>query len=105
PLHYHHAVTRILAFANDVITNIIPGLDNEKQLDNEKEGGYIEPSHYGPKGKEPIDIIEANDIGFHLGNAIKYLVRAGKKSGENWKKDLEKAIWYIQRYTKWKDNN
>lgn len=54
------------------------------------------PEHYNthPKGIECIDVIE--DFPFNLGNAIKYIWRAGIKS-ENVKEDLEKAIWYINR--------
>ena len=36
-------------------------------------------------------------MGFNLGNAIKYLWRAGLKPGVCYDTDLEKAIWYIQR--------
>jgi translation initiation factor 2B subunit (eIF-2B alpha/beta/delta family) len=54
------------------------------------------PDHYqGSGGMEVIDIIENYDLGFSLGNAIKYILRSNKKS--NAKQDLEKAIWYIQR--------
>ncbi len=44
---------------------------------------------------EVIDVIEAFDLGFCLGNSIKYILRAGKK--ENRHADLLKAIWYLQR--------
>jgi hypothetical protein len=53
------------------------------------------PDHYQGNKFEVIDIIEDYDLGFHLGNAIKYILRADKKG--NTKQDLEKAIWYIQR--------
>jgi translation initiation factor 2B subunit (eIF-2B alpha/beta/delta family) len=54
------------------------------------------PDHYqGSGGMEVIDIIENYDLGFSLGNAIKYILRADKKG--NRKQDLKKAIWYIQR--------
>lgn len=55
------------------------------------------PQHYmTDSGLEAIDVIEAffpND--YHLGNAFKYLARAGKKDDEV--QDLEKAVWYINR--------
>jgi translation initiation factor 2B subunit (eIF-2B alpha/beta/delta family) len=51
------------------------------------------PEHYQGKGLEVIDIIEAFDLNFSLGNAIKYILRADKKG--NRKQDLEKARWYI----------
>lgn len=53
------------------------------------------PSHYTshPSGIECIQITEHMD--FCIGNAIKYLWRAGGKNDEV--EDLKKAIWYIQR--------
>lgn len=54
------------------------------------------PDHYqGSGGMEVIDIIENYDLGFSLGNAIKYILRSNKKGSA--KQDLEKAIWYIRR--------
>ncbi len=57
-----------------------------------------QPPHY-IEGRqiEPIDVIEDWNLGFHLGNAIKYLSRAGRK-GNNPVEDLEKAVWYVNRY-------
>lgn len=57
------------------------------------------PSHYQGKKFEVIDIIEDFDLGFNLGNAIKYILRAGKKEigDEAFERDLEKAIWYLKR--------
>lgn len=54
------------------------------------------PSHYTehPSGIECIQITE--HMNFCLGNAIKYIWRAGLKS-DNKVQDLEKAVWYIQR--------
>lgn len=55
------------------------------------------PFHYQTSaGLEAIDVIEAFfDDDFHLGNAFKYLARAGKKDNEI--EDLRKAVWYILR--------
>ncbi|UBI10011.1 DUF3310 domain-containing protein [Corynebacterium coyleae] len=57
------------------------------------------PDHYQTdSGLEAIDVIEAFfPDNFHLGNAFKYLARAGKKT-EDPVEDLEKAVWYIQRF-------
>lgn len=55
------------------------------------------PEHYN-KGKiEVIDYIEDQDMNFNLGNAIKYISRAGLKNKSTIVEDLEKAKWYIQR--------
>jgi hypothetical protein len=55
------------------------------------------PKHYTshPSGIECIDIVEHHD--FCIGNAIKYLWRAGLKDGNSDVEDLRKAIWYIER--------
>ena len=37
------------------------------------------PPHYKSGGIEVIDVIEAFELGFHLGNVVKYVLRAGRK--------------------------
>ena len=56
------------------------------------------PSYYTEGGIETIDFIEAKQLGYHLGNAVKYLSRAGKKDPETKLEDCRKAIWFIQRH-------
>ena len=52
------------------------------------------PHHY--QGSiQPIDLINAQNLNFNLGNVVKYVCRAGKKQGENILTDLEKAKDYI----------
>ena len=54
------------------------------------------PKHYISKtGLESIEVIEAFDLGFCLGNVVKYILRAGKK--RNRVQDLKKARWYLDR--------
>ena len=55
------------------------------------------PSHYTDGNIEVIDFIEDKNLGFCLGNAIKYISRAGKKDKSKEVEDLKKAIWYINR--------
>lgn len=55
------------------------------------------PSHYNSGKIEVIEAIEDWNLGFHLGNAVKYIARAGKKDPLKYEEDLQKAIWYIQR--------
>ncbi len=55
------------------------------------------PSHYIDGGIETIDFIEAKELGFHLGNAVKYITHAGKKDSDRFIQDLEKARWYLDR--------
>lgn len=60
----------------------------------------IRPDYYKAKGVETIDVIEAFELNFNLGNVIKYVLRAGKKQGEEKEKDLNKALFYISREIK-----
>lgn len=51
------------------------------------------PEHYKGNKYEAIDIIDDYQLGFNLGNAVKYILRAGKKGDTA--EDLKKAKWYI----------
>jgi len=55
------------------------------------------PAHYTahPSGVECITITE--HYNFNVGNAIKYLWRAGLKGDAPHVEDLRKAVWYINR--------
>lgn len=53
------------------------------------------PAHYKVGGIETIDFIEAKQLNYNLGNAIKYITRADHKG--NRRQDLEKAVWYLNR--------
>lgn len=56
------------------------------------------PSHYGGADNpyEAIKVIEAWNLGFCLGNTVKYISRAGKKGDTL--EDLKKARWYLDRH-------
>ena len=64
------------------------------------------PSHYTDGNIEVIDFIEDKRLGFCLGNAVKYIARAGKKKSGGMSdmdkeiQDLEKAVWYVNRRIK-----
>lgn len=55
------------------------------------------PNHYKAGGIEAIDVIEAFGLDFNLGNALKYLLRAGRKPGVDAAEDLRKCAWYVNR--------
>jgi hypothetical protein len=55
------------------------------------------PEHYRRGKIEPWDFIESQGLDFFLGNAVKYITRAGHKPGESAKDDLEKAIVYLNK--------
>ena len=55
---------------------------------------HTHPSHYADGRKyEAIDVIADWDLNFDLGNAVKYIARAGRKGSAI--EDLEKAVYYI----------
>jgi hypothetical protein len=58
------------------------------------------PKHYGGKDNpyEAIKVIEAWELGFSLGNTVKYISRAGFKNPNKGIEDLEKARWYLDRH-------
>ena len=60
------------------------------------------PAHYGGEDNpyETIKVLQAwlspeQFEGFLLGNAVKYISRAGKKGDRV--EDLKKAVWYLER--------
>lgn len=57
------------------------------------------PRHYGGENNtyEAIKVIEAWNLDFCLGNAVKYISRAGKKDASKELEDLNKAVWYLNR--------
>jgi hypothetical protein len=55
------------------------------------------PSHYNSGKIEVAEAIEDWKLGFHLGNVVKYVARAGKKDPAKHVEDLEKAEWYLKR--------
>ena len=70
-----------------------PRRAGERPHDAEK---FDHPAHYTahPSGIECVTVAEG--FNFNVGNAVKYLWRAGLKS-EDPTEDLRKAAWYVQR--------
>lgn len=56
------------------------------------------PDHYTAGGIEAIDVIEAKQLGFATGNAVKYILRHQFKGRPL--EDLRKARWYLDRRIK-----
>lgn len=63
----------------------------------------IRPDYYKSGGLEAFDVIDAFNLDFNLGNAFKYIARAGKKDSKV--EDLRKAVTYLNREIKKEDNN
>lgn len=80
-------VTRPFEFLNP-----LNSMNQDQPLDNDPVN---HPSHYTshPSGVECIQVTE--HMSFNVGNAIKYLWRAGMKGAQL--QDLEKARWYVDR--------
>ena len=74
-------------------TNGDPIEDMPEMIDNVNH-----PAHYTYGSLEVIDAIEGLLLPYHLGNAVKYIARAGRKDPAKTEEDLRKAIWYINRY-------
>ena len=80
---------------NDPIETEVSTDDNNTVSDDP-----INPKHYTDGKIEVIEYIEDKKLGFCLGNAVKYISRAGKKDPTKEIEDLEKARWYIERRIK-----
>lgn len=72
-------------------------MEAEDMLDQSLDHDPVNhPSHYTSyDGFEVIDLTE--QLNFNRGNAVKYILRAGKKEGVSEREDLEKAAWYLER--------
>jgi hypothetical protein len=87
---------RIAVFSsNKPILNPEITIQEEINVEGPKADPVNHPEHYKVGGIETIDFIEAKDLGYHLGNAVKYITRADHKG--NRLQDLQKAKWYIDR--------
>ena len=70
-----------------------------KTLSNDVDQNVQHPIYYGGADDpyEAIKVIEAWNLGFHLGNTVKYISRAGKKDDNSATQDLKKALFYLNR--------
>lgn len=70
--------------------------------DDKAEDVVNKPSHYTRYQIEPVTFVMRNDLPFHVGNIVKYAVRAGHKLYQNQTSveseitDLRKAIRYAE---------
>lgn len=78
-------------FGNDPL--FIDRVSDEEAAEYQEHVNH--PDHYQFDGVEVIDLVE--QMSFNLGNAVKYITRAGRKDASKVNEDLEKAVWYIQR--------
>jgi hypothetical protein len=70
-------------------------------MENNQKEMVNHPDHYqfgNDNQYEAIKVIDAWELGFSLGNTVKYISRAGKKHKEKELEDLKKALWYLQHH-------
>lgn len=63
-------------------------------------GDPIKPNYYNDSQITPFDVIDDWNLNFYLGNAIKYIKRAGKKANNSRLQDLKKIREYIDHEIK-----
>ena len=83
----------------------VRGVFNLKEETVKEDDPVNHPKHYTDGRIEVIEYIEDKNLGFCLGNAIKYISRAGKKEKDKEIQDLRKATWYIERRIYELENN
>ena len=65
-------------------------------MGKERESIIEHPAHYCEGRKyEPKDVIRDWELNFNLGNAVKYVSRAGRKENNSLLQDLKKARQYL----------
>lgn len=63
---------------------------------NKEHNAVDHPSHYNVGQFEVKDVIRDWGLSFSLGNAVKYIARAGRKDPAKTTEDLRKAVFYLQ---------
>jgi uncharacterized protein YlzI (FlbEa/FlbD family) len=81
----------VLIYARNVVVEASnTGYAKDMEVD------HIEPNHYKDLKISPLEVIEANPhLTWSLSNAIKYVMRAGRKANNPILQDLKKAQWYL----------
>jgi hypothetical protein len=96
----------LLNEVKDLRDKVFNNLTDAKEKDNKEHDAVNHPKHYTshPSGVECIEI--TRHYTFDIGNAIKYLWRAGLKKEQGLSdvekeiEDCKKAIWYINDHIK-----
>lgn len=80
--------------ARDVVASVVEEI-NKDIVATHHTDMVNNPPHYTKGGIETIDFIEAKNLGYNLGNVVKYITRADHKGDKH--EDLCKARWYLNR--------
>lgn len=88
-----------LAAAQEVVVKAdleaIKDVENIDIKEQPQKEAVNHPEHYQfPNGSEALDI--ARYLSFNLGNAVKYIARAGRKDATKTVEDLKKAVFYLE---------
>jgi len=83
-----------LDYLREKIKTVTEAMNREKEKVSESWKKDT-PKHYNHR-IQPVEAIEEWGLNFNLGNALKYIARAGKKDEESIISDLKKAQHYIQ---------
>jgi hypothetical protein len=72
---------------------------NPPALNKDEIDAAVAPKHYRDLGAySALHVAERWELNYHLGNALKYIQRAGKKPNTPEIQDLKKAAWYLARH-------
>jgi hypothetical protein len=99
-IYCHPLLERVESFMTPIEIEVSEKITMEEIEHQERIRGTdkVNPTHYqGKDGVQVMDVIEMFNLDYCLGNAAKYILRAGKKNGESEVTDLEKARWYLNR--------
>lgn len=72
----------------------------EEKVVTEGEDTVSRPKYYNDSKITPFDVIDDWKLDFYLGNAVKYIKRAGKKDGNSRLQDLKKIRTYVDEEIK-----
>lgn len=103
-------IESIIAWADKTITYLEHPIHDESVItdnefisrDEQEEYNFVQPDHYKKGDKEVWEIMidmfgQEKFDSFCLLNAFKYISRAGDKPGDDFKQDINKAIWYLNK--------
>ena len=82
---------------NEILDEVIEHKNKAMQVDNK----VIKPNHYKAGEFDVIKFCQIHNIGFELGNVIKYVTRAGRKENNSELQDLLKAREFLNRRIKY----
>jgi hypothetical protein len=103
---YDKKIESIIAWKDKTITYSEFPIHHEDVISDSEfmsmEYNFVEPDHYKKGDKEVWEIMidiygEEKFNNFCLMNAFKYITRAGNKPGDDFKQDISKAVWYLNK--------